>query len=128
MTTNPSRPELKSPPSTTNRAMHARPEQHQTHVGESKVSGREAVLSVLRSNQQQRTGRWGDGRVPVAWLHVVAPPDWEATPTAHSWCECGRDRFVVGRRKALALVEEHNAHRTTCPLLGGTATEGRKAA
>jgi hypothetical protein len=87
---------------------------------------RQGVLSALPAQQQPTSPAGDDGRRPVAWLHVVAPPDWRATPTAHSWCACGRDRFVVGRRKALALVEDHNAHRATCPLL--TRTEGRAAA
>ncbi len=66
----------------------------------------------------------GDGRYPVAWLHVVAPRG--ATPTATSKCLCGRDRSAVGRAKVLALITDHEAHRDTCPLR--TPQEGRAAA
>ncbi|MBI0298733.1 hypothetical protein JBE04_30815 [Streptomyces sp. PRKS01-29] len=73
--------------------------------------GRKAVPSALLSDQQQ-----GDGRYPVAWLHITAPPDWRAVPTATSKCACGRDRNAVGRRRVLALIADHEAHKTACPL------------
>ncbi|NEC84968.1 hypothetical protein G3I71_03630 [Streptomyces sp. SID12501] len=66
----------------------------------------------------------GDGRYPVAWLHICAPG--RATPTATSRCECGRDRSAVGHPRVLALIDDHTAHRDTCPLR--TTTEGRAAA
>ncbi|MFE3907303.1 hypothetical protein ACFXPY_45585 [Streptomyces sp. NPDC059153] len=37
-------------------------------------------------------------------------------PTATSICECGRNLFAAGHRKALALIDDHNRHRTRCPL------------
>ncbi|MFJ1698956.1 hypothetical protein ACIOHC_28155 [Streptomyces sp. NPDC088252] len=37
-------------------------------------------------------------------------------PTATSICECGRNLFAAGHRKALALIADHTAHRTRCPL------------
>lgn len=80
----------------------------------------EGVLSALRPDPQV-----GDGRHPVAWLHVVAPPDWRIVPTATSRCACGRDRSVIGRKNVLALVQDHTAHRDVCPLRN---SEGRKAA
>ncbi|MFJ2195273.1 hypothetical protein [Streptomyces violaceusniger] len=86
-----------------------------------KVVGRKAVPSALRSDEQK-----GDGRYPVAWLHITAPPNWQAVPTAHSWCACDRDRSAVGQRRVLALVADHEAHKTTCPLR--TPQEGRTAA
>ncbi|MEU6659596.1 hypothetical protein [Streptomyces sp. NPDC046821] len=67
-----------------------------------------------------------DGYQPRAVLHVVAPPDWRVTPTAHSWCSCGRDRQAVGRAAVLSLVAAHNEHRDTCPQLVN-AKEGGKA-
>ncbi|MEU6677688.1 hypothetical protein [Streptomyces sp. NPDC046925] len=69
----------------------------------------------------------GDGRRPVAWLHIVAPPSWSVTPSARSWCTCGYERQALGRAAVLQLVAAHNEHRTACPLLGPT-TEGRAAA
>ncbi|WP_327386664.1 hypothetical protein [Streptomyces sp. NBC_01207] len=58
-----------------------------------------------------------DGRRPVAWLHIVAPPSYGATPSVRSWCSCGRDIFAAGLVRALALIDDHEQHRTTCPLL-----------
>ncbi|WP_405788342.1 hypothetical protein [Streptomyces sp. NBC_01367] len=57
-----------------------------------------------------------DGRRPVAWLHIVAPPSYGATPSARSWCSCGRDIFTAGLTRALALIDDHEQHRTICPL------------
>ncbi|MER6255720.1 hypothetical protein ABT224_30645 [Streptomyces sp. NPDC001584] len=58
-----------------------------------------------------------DGRRPVAWLHIVAPPSYGASPSVRSWCSCGRDIFAAGLVRALALIDDHVQHRTTCPLL-----------
>ncbi|MET7658372.1 hypothetical protein ABZT45_27990 [Streptomyces sp. NPDC005356] len=66
------------------------------------------------------------GYRPRAVLHVVAPPDWRVTPSAHSWCSCGRERQAVGRAAVLSLVTAHNEHRDTCPQLTRTK-EGGKA-
>ncbi|MFF7699563.1 hypothetical protein [Streptomyces lydicus] len=70
----------------------------------------EGVLSAVRPDPQQ-----GDGRAPIAWLHITAPGH-GAIPTATSICQCGRNRSAVGQRKVLALIEEHTAHRGNCPL------------
>lgn len=59
----------------------------------------------------------GDGRRPVAWIHIVAPPSYGASPSVRSWCSCGRDIFTAGRARALALIADHEQHRTTCPRL-----------
>nr|WP_240501402.1 hypothetical protein [Streptomyces neyagawaensis] len=88
-------------------------------VGEPKGAARKGVPSVLRPGP-----RAGDGRYPVAWLHIVAPRG--AVPTATSKCLCGRDRSAVGRAKVLALIDDHAAHRDTCPLR--SSQEGRAAA
>lgn len=77
------------------------------------------ALSALLPNPPQ-----GDGRYPVAWLHIVAPRG--AVPTATSKCECGRDRSAVGHTRVLALISDHTAHRDHCPLR--TPQEGRNAA
>ncbi|ARQ67496.1 hypothetical protein CAG99_00355 [Streptomyces marincola] len=71
----------------------------------------EGVVSAVRPDPRPR-----DGRRPVAWLHICAPPDWQIAPTARSLCECGRDERAAGRARVAALVAEHTAHRDTCPL------------
>ncbi|WP_234326854.1 hypothetical protein [Streptomyces sp. NRRL S-337] len=68
----------------------------------------------------------GDGRHPIAWLHITAPRG--AIPTATSTCCCGRDRSAVGRIKVLSLIEEHDAHRSSCPWRRPATCETRKAA
>ncbi|MER5357544.1 hypothetical protein [Streptomyces sp. NPDC002785] len=67
------------------------------------------VPSSVRSDPQA-----GDGRYPIAWLTISAPRG--AVPTATSICECGRNLFAAGHRKALALIDDHNRHRARCPL------------
>ncbi|MEU3881795.1 hypothetical protein [Streptomyces californicus] len=67
---------------------------------------------------------WDDGRRPVAWLHIAAPGR-GTTPSAHSWCQCGRDLFAAGQARALALVTDHAQHRTSCPLRN--SQEGKAA-
>ncbi|MCX4905574.1 hypothetical protein [Streptomyces sp. NBC_00878] len=71
--------------------------------------------------------RRDDGRRPVAWLRIVAPPSWGVTPSARSWCTCGYERQAIGRAAVLQLVAAHGEHRTACPLLNATS-EGRAAA
>ncbi|MET9597853.1 hypothetical protein [Streptomyces sp. NPDC006459] len=78
------------------------------------------VPSALRSDP-----RWDDGRRPVAWLHINAPGR-GVTPSVRSWCARGRDLFAAGQRRALALIADHDQHRTVCPHIA--PQEGRKAA
>ncbi|MFE8962100.1 hypothetical protein [Streptomyces iakyrus] len=118
MSTRP-RPSLKSlpvPPSGPRAAAHAA---SGPVVGEPKGAARKGVPSALRPDPHQ-----ADDRCPVAWLHISAPRG--AVPTATSTCRCGRDRSAVGHRKVLALIDDHTAHRDTCPLR--TNHEGRQAA
>ncbi|WP_239590091.1 hypothetical protein [Streptomyces aureoverticillatus] len=89
-----------------------------------KGDGRQAVLSALPADQPPSAPPHGDGRFPVAWLHISAPRD--AIPTATSRCLCGHDRSAVGRTKVLALIDDHATHRSLCPLR--TTPEGRNAA
>ena len=89
-----------------------------------KNDGRQAVLSALPPDQPPSAPSPGDGRFPVACLHIRAP--YGATPTATSKCLCGRDRSAIGRPKVLALIADHAAHRDVCPLR--TTQEGRNAA
>ncbi|MFD5319349.1 hypothetical protein [Streptomyces sp. NPDC127098] len=108
MSTHPASPHLKSIPHT-DRPTVAEPTPATTDRGRLEDRRPKAVPSG--SGTQRR-----DGRRPVAWLHVFAPPNWQVVPTARSWCECGRDERAVGRRKVLALIAEHNTHRDACPL------------
>ncbi|MFE2181120.1 hypothetical protein [Streptomyces sp. NPDC059455] len=114
-------PPLKSLPNTTDQPRAAKPAPSRDGRSAPKDVGRKAVPSALRPDQQQ-----GDGRYPVAWLRITAPPDWRAVPTATSKCACGRDRSAVGRRRVLALIADHEAHKDACPLR--TPQEGRAAA
>lgn len=85
----------------------------------------EGVVSVVPA---VRPGpRAGDGRTPVAWLHIVAPPDRRAVPRGTSTCECGRTVTATGREQVLALIDAHAAHREVCPLRH-PAQERRQAA
>lgn len=115
------RPPIKSLPGTTDQTSPAEPAPAADGRSAPEVVGRKAVLSARRPD-----GHQGDGRYPVAWLHITAPPDRRAVPTAHSGCACGRDRSAVGRRRVLALIADHEAHKTVCPLR--TPQEGRTAA
>ncbi|MFD3329004.1 hypothetical protein [Streptomyces sp. NPDC058701] len=82
----------------------------------------EGVPAAVRSDLN-----WDDGRRPVAWLHIVTPPSYDAPARARSWCRCGYERTAIGRPGVLQLVEAHNQHRTACPLLNANQ-EGRKTA
>jgi hypothetical protein len=88
-------------------------------LGEPKGAARQGVRTACSPDPHS-----DDGRRPIAWLHVVAPRG--ATPTATSRCACGRDRSAVGKARVLALVDDHTAHRTVCPLRN--PQEGRAAA
>ncbi|GAA3372953.1 hypothetical protein GCM10020367_30980 [Streptomyces sannanensis] len=112
-------PRLECSTEATNRPQDAVQDPPRSAVGAPKGVARQGVLSALRSDPQQ-----GDGRYPVAWLHVCAPKG--AVPTATSRCACGHDRSAVGRRKVLMLIDAHTAHRDVCPLRN--PQEGRTAA
>jgi hypothetical protein len=116
--TAPSRPPLKSITGTSNGRQHADPAVARTAVGEPKGVA-EGVPIAVRPDPQT-----GDGRYPVAWLHICAP--YGATPTASSRCECGWDRRAFGRARVLALIKAHTAHRDACPLRN--LQEGRDSA
>ncbi|MFT2018141.1 hypothetical protein ACMA1D_20210 [Streptomyces sp. 796.1] len=110
---------LEGHPSTTNRPGPAKETPAPAGRGAPKDAARKGVRTALRPNP-----RPDDGRQPIAWLHITAPRD--ATPTARSWCACGRDRFAAGHHRALALIADHTTHRTLCPLRN--PQEGRAAA
>lgn len=69
----------------------------------------EGVPIAVRPDQQT-----GDGRYPIAWLTISTPRG--AIPSATSICECGRNLFAAGHRKALALIADHADHKNRCPL------------
>ncbi|MET9483512.1 hypothetical protein [Streptomyces sp. NPDC006638] len=104
-------PPLKCLAFTTGRPGAAHPAALQVVGGVRKGVGREAVPAAVRP-----APRRGDGRLPVGWLHIVAPPSYSATPTAHAWCACGWERRAKGRAAVLALVTAHTEHRELCPL------------
>ncbi|MET8740301.1 hypothetical protein [Streptomyces sp. NPDC004728] len=107
MTNRPHSP-LKRLPSTPTGPGHAEPAPAASAGGAPKDVA-EGDPSSVRSDLQS-----GDGRYPIAWLTISAPRG--AVPTATSVCECGRNLFAAGRHKALALIDDHNRHRTRCPL------------
>ncbi|MET9901918.1 hypothetical protein [Streptomyces sp. NPDC006446] len=114
MTTTPPRAGLKSRPDTADRPDSANTAAHPPPAcGREKVA-RQGVLSALPPDQPPSAPPPGDGRFPVAWLHIRAP--YGATPTATSKCLCGRDRRAIGHRRVLALITDHEAHRDACPL------------
>ncbi|MFI0241985.1 hypothetical protein [Streptomyces sp. NPDC016845] len=113
-----SRPPLKSIPAT-HQPQDATQPVDAAAVGEPTDAARQGVVTSCRPDPRR-----GDGRYPIAWLHIVAPRG--ATPTATSRCACGRDRSAVGRARVLALITDHTAHRDLCPLR--TPQEGRAAA
>ncbi|MFF8989566.1 hypothetical protein ACF09H_06305 [Streptomyces sp. NPDC014983] len=115
----PSRPPLKSVTTAPDHPRAAEQAAAPAAVGEPKGAARKGVRTALRSDPKV-----GDGRYPIAWLHISAPRG--ATPTATSRCLCGWDRSAVGQRRVLALIADHTAHRDTCPLR--TNQEGRAAA
>nr|WP_244302198.1 hypothetical protein [Streptomyces viridosporus] len=117
--TTPTRPRLEGQPPPPTGPRTAQPAPPPTAVGEPTNAARQGVLSALRPDPRR-----GDGRHPVAWLHIAAPRG--AVPTATSRCACGRDRSAVGKRRVLALITDHEAHRATCPLR--RSPEGRTAA
>ncbi|MEW2608916.1 hypothetical protein AB0937_01615 [Streptomyces sp. NPDC047880] len=112
-------PSLKSLPATPTGPRAAAQAASDPALGEPTGAARKGVPSALRPDPHQ-----ADGPRTVAWLHISAPRG--AVPTATSTCLCGRDRSAVGHRKVLALIDDHTAHRDTCPLR--TNQEGRQAA
>ncbi|MFD5569653.1 hypothetical protein [Streptomyces cadmiisoli] len=115
----PARPTLKSITHTPTGPKAARSAALPAAVGAPTGAARQGVRTALGSDP-----RGDDGRRPVAWLHIVAVRG--TVPTATSWCACGRDRSAVGTPRVLALIDDHTAHRDTCPLRN--PQEGRAAA
>ncbi|MGW4752881.1 hypothetical protein [Streptomyces chartreusis] len=50
----------------------------------------------------------------VGALEIRVP--YRGTPTARSWCSCGRDRTVSGADAVRELIDAHAYHRTVCHL------------
>lgn len=114
-------PRLKSPTPTGDHPNPATPAPATAAGGAPKVAA-EGVPSAVRPDQ-----RPADGRTPVAWLHVVAPPDWSMPPKAFSRCDCGRYESARGRARVLALIQAHAAHRDACPLRHPASERSRAA-
>ncbi|MDX3548790.1 hypothetical protein PV729_25905 [Streptomyces europaeiscabiei] len=121
MTTRP-HPPLKSLTPTTTGPRTAEPATPPTAVGEPTGAARKGARTALRPDPRR-----DDGRRPVAWLHIVAPPSWSVTPSARSWCTCGYERQAIGRAAVLQLIAAHGEHHISCPLLN-PVSEGRAAA
>ncbi|MCC5032295.1 hypothetical protein DMH02_003250 [Streptomyces sp. WAC 00631] len=102
-------PHLEGPTHAHNGPRDAEPTGPPAAVGEPTGAARKGVRTACRPDPHP-----SDGRRPVAWLHIAAPG--RATPTARSWCACGRDRFAAGQRRVLALISDHHDHRAACPL------------
>ncbi|MFE3016713.1 hypothetical protein [Streptomyces sp. NPDC059256] len=85
-----------------------------------KVVARRASASSVRPDPHPTP----DGRQPIAWLTIRAPGR-GTTPTATSWCACGRNRSAIGHGRVLALITDHTEHQTNCPL---RSTDERAAA
>ncbi|MFI6561317.1 hypothetical protein [Streptomyces sp. NPDC050534] len=115
----PRRPRLKSITPTPDGPPDAPQPEGTTAVGAPKVAARKGVRTACDPDPQQ-----GDGRYPVAWLHIRAP--YGATPSATSTCLCGRHHTAVGAPRVHALIADHTAHRDNCPLRA--PREGRPAA
>ncbi|MER5481886.1 hypothetical protein ABT024_01535 [Streptomyces sp. NPDC002812] len=111
-------PPANSPPSTSTGIRPAEPTPATDGNGAPKVVAEGVLSSVLPDP------RFDDGRRPVAWLHINAPGR-GVTPSARSWCSCGRDLFAAGQSRALALIDDHVRHRTACPQL--VSQEGKAA-
>lgn len=103
----PPRPRLEGHPPTPRLSL-AEPATAASGGGAAKVVA-EGVPIAVRPDPQA-----GDGRYPIAWLTISAPRG--AIPSATSVCECGRNLFAAGRRKALALIADHADHKSRCPL------------
>ncbi|GAA1710397.1 hypothetical protein [Streptomyces yatensis] len=73
----------------------------ETAIGAPEDAARQGVPCACGSDAQR-----GDGRYPVAWLHITAPPDWQAMPTATSKCFCGSTRT---HQTTVSTKEEKNA-------------------
>lgn len=124
MTTALARARLKSLPDMADRPDRADSAARLTPECGREETAHQGVLSALPPEQDSTAPPNGDGRFPVAWLHICAPRG--ATPTATSKCMCGRDRSAAGRRKVLTLIADHEAHKDACPLR--SSQEGRTAA
>jgi hypothetical protein len=69
-------------------------------------------------------GPTSTGQPRIVALLRISAPGRDTTPSARSWCSCGRDLAAFGQRRVAALIDDHTRHRTACPLL----TEGKEAA
>lgn len=114
-------PHLKSLTPTTDRTGPAEPAPGPAAGGAPKVAA-EGALSSVRPDPHP-----ADERQPIAWLHIIAAPDWSMPPRAFSRCDCGRYESARGRARVLALIDAHTAHRDLCPLRRPASERNRAA-
>ncbi|SCK47287.1 hypothetical protein [Streptomyces sp. WMMB 322] len=65
---------------------------------------------------------------PFVGLHVIAPPDWRAIPSATARCKCGRSWHARGRERVQVLIETYTAHHDNCTGQPETPETTRSAA
>ncbi|MGX2994518.1 hypothetical protein JNUCC64_09505 [Streptomyces sp. JNUCC 64] len=85
-------------------------------VGAPENAVRKGVPSSCRPDPRPARG----ARQVIGGLRITARGR-GATPTARSWCVCGRDRFAAGEQRVLALITDHHDHTAACPRHAGEA-------
>ena len=110
--TNP--PPTKSPPSAPSWAYSADTTQDTTAVVRPKDDA-EGVLSALPCTVlTEDEANAATAQRVIGGLEIKMP--YRRTPTARSWCECGRDITARGDAEVRALIDGHAYHRTVCHL------------
>lgn len=139
----PSRPHLKSIPSTPDAPPAAPQTVDMPAVGEPKGAARKGVVTALRSKGFRRS----DVRPSVdptperPGIRIYAPPvyrhhydgaRWSKrqgdTPNAAYACRCGQTGRAQGQDSVAALVYEYAAHTSGCTATPDASVEGRAAA
>ncbi|MFD7405206.1 hypothetical protein ACFV7R_21560 [Streptomyces sp. NPDC059866] len=133
----PSRPRLKSVPSTPSGPQAAPQAVDQAAVGEPKGAARKGV----RTSPDPQTGTPGDPTPDKPGIRIYAPPVYRShddgarwskrygdTPTAAYACPCGQTGTATGPRTVAALVTEYAAHKHFCTGAPAALAEGRTAA
>ncbi|MFJ4472013.1 hypothetical protein ACIP2X_31635 [Streptomyces sp. NPDC089424] len=133
----PSRPRLKSIPTTPDGPQAAPQAADAAAVGEPKGVARKGV----RTSPDPHTTAAGDPTPDRPGIRIYAPPAYRHhrdgarwskrygdTPTAAYACPCGQTGTATGPNSVAALVTEYEAHRHFCTGAPGALTEGRTAA
>ncbi|MFJ4469744.1 hypothetical protein ACIP2X_20020 [Streptomyces sp. NPDC089424] len=133
----PSRPHLKSIPTTPDGPQAAPQAVDVAAVGEPKGAARKGV----RTSPDPQKSTHGDPTPDRPGIRIYAPPvyrhhhdgaRWSKrygdTPTAAYACPCGHTDTATGPNSVAALVTEYEAHKRFCTGAPGALTEGRTAA